>query len=277
MKLPFNFSYLVNTKRDPIIHRHSSHEIYYFYEGDCNFLVGNSWIPMRSGDLLIMHGMSKHGPMMNNACLRTVIHFENAYHHPLLPLLRSVDLLQPFKVLRNYHWHLTGNLRSEAEDILDKIHRYYRQPGMLNISRQWHHFQELLLFIYDCSHKLIGVQGTVSENKERNLLNILTYLEQNFMHEVTLDSLSEHVHLSKFYLSRIFKELTGMTVFEYLNKLRINQARILLLEGKNRNITDICYDVGFKHLPHFSSSFKQMVGMSPIKYREMLEAFMRAT
>ncbi|MCK9912405.1 helix-turn-helix transcriptional regulator, partial [Microbacteriaceae bacterium K1510] len=69
------------------------------------------------------------------------------------------------------------------------------------------------------------------------------------------------------YLSRTFKEVTGVPLFDYIYRQRINQARIRFLLDPDASVTDVGYAVGFKHPAHFSRLFKRLMGVSPDRYR----------
>lgn len=105
--------------------------------------------------------------------------------------------------------------------------------------------------------------------KDQNVQDIVTYLERNYDRDLTLDDLEKELHLSKFYMTKIFKEVTGTTIFQYLYHLRVNQAKIKLLSKQRLKIIDICHQTGFKHPAHFSRVFKQLVGCTPNEYRSL--------
>ena len=73
------------------------------------------------------------------------------------------------------------------------------------------------------------------------------------------------MHLSRAYIARIFKKRTGMTVIEYLNIYRLDQAERFLKSGKS--ITEAAYLSGFSDLSNFSKKFKNHTGISPGKYK----------
>lgn len=79
---------------------------------------------------------------------------------------------------------------------------------------------------------------------------------------------AEALGLSKNYFGQLFKSETGSTVSEYLNLLRIDQAKKLLRQT-NLKIYEIAYKIGFSDHFYFSIVFKKLVGISPKEYREM--------
>lgn len=264
-----SFRYRITTTNvQPPFHTHSKYEIYYFHSGKSKYLLGNACIDLVPGDLIIMNGMAEHGPIMDaeQPYVRTTVLFDGAYIKPLLKEPGAVDLLKPFEELGNAHWRLEGPLKEEAEDILARIDRFYGKPGLVAYNRLKTAFVDLLLFIYERGQQPLQTNRPVE--KEKNVQNIIAFIEQNYTENLTLELLEEKLHLSRFYLMRIFKERTGMTVFEYINERRINQAKILFLLDKKKSVTDVCYQVGFKHPAHFSRNFKRLVGLTPEQYRK---------
>ncbi|WP_256441273.1 helix-turn-helix transcriptional regulator [Chitinophaga sp. HK235] len=65
-----------------------------------------------------------------------------------------------------------------------------------------------------------------------------------------------------FKLKKGFKEMFGNTVFGYMNQVRMEKAKLLLLEGKN-SIADISFTVGYKNPQHFTAAFKKHFGYLP--------------
>lgn len=260
-----------NYRRTPYFHRHAEFEIFYFHGGSGTYFVENEFIDLSPGHLILINGMCRHGSLMKEACTRTMLRFDETQVVPFIGQLHSIDLLEPFRGKKYCIWRLSEAERIEIEGIFRKIERFNLKPGNINFHRLRISFIELLLFICDINEKRLVDETQFSEDKVTRVLQIIDYINRNYMKEFTLDQLSQDLFFSKYYLSRIFKELSGMTIFEYLNKVRVNQAKMLFLTNKSLRITDVCYQVGFSQPTHFSRVFKQIVGVSPESYRKSIE------
>lgn len=95
------------------------------------------------------------------------------------------------------------------------------------------------------------------------------YIGENYSQKITLDGLARMVYLSPAYLSRIFKQETGMNFNEYLNRVRIQKAQELLLVREIR-MTDISLMVGFEDQSYFTRVFRRITGTLPRAYREKM-------
>lgn len=84
---------------------------------------------------------------------------------------------------------------------------------------------------------------------------------------LSVKDISDHVHLSPTYVCTLFKTETGLTLNQYLTEYRMDQAKHLLLDPRNK-ITDISKLVGYSDSNYFGKTFKKMVGTSPSEYRE---------
>lgn len=270
-----DFSYRSDWAIEPVFHSHIRYEVYYFYSGACTYLIGDRIYNLSPGDLILMNGMTLHCAKIDPDVpyVRSVIHFDPTSLQPYLALPHAVPFLQPFQQFANYRLSLQGNEKEEAEALLEKMYRHGTAGGEVGRSRMQLAFVDLLHFIYErCLQPLQSLQTLpeLRSEKERTVQRIVSYLEKRYAEDLHLEQLQADLHVSKFYLSRLFKEVTGVTIFDFVFQRRINQAKILFLLDPGISVTDVSLQTGFKHLAHFSRVFKSQVGMTPEKYRKQL-------
>ncbi|MGI6703748.1 MAG: helix-turn-helix transcriptional regulator [Clostridia bacterium] len=94
----------------------------------------------------------------------------------------------------------------------------------------------------------------------------LEYIERNFANDITLEDVSEHVHISTYYFSHGFKRFTGITFKEHLTKTRIKEAKRLLLTT-DLTIGEVARQVGYDDPNYFSRVFKNIEGIPPSKFK----------
>lgn len=250
-------------------HSHAHFEIYYFHGGKANYLIGDKIFVLSPGDMILMNGMTLHSPNADPSVpyRRSIVHFEPAFVKPFTDMPFTAPLLQPFYELRNHRIHLEGAHREEAEALLDRLCRLTEEDGALSRDRLIVAFLDLLLFIHErCSTE--GDVPVFPSDKERHAQTIIEFVEKHYQEDVHLELLEERLHLNKYYLSKLFKDVTGATIFNYLYHRRINQAKILFLMHRELTVTEVCYKVGFKHPSHFTRLFKSKVGVTPEQYRK---------
>lgn len=266
------FNYRIDGPIDQAFHSHPWYEVYYFHEGVCNYLIGDRIYSLAPGDLILMNGMTLHRPKVdpNHPYVRTVIHFEPSLLKPFQDLPRSVPILQPFRTLSNYRLSLEGKDREEVERLLETMRGYQLEGGAVAEGRLLLAFADLLHVIYGLCMQPLRSRPNAPTEKERTVQRVITYLEERFTEELDMDRLQADLHVSKFYLSRLFKEVTGFTIFDFVFQRRINEAKILFLLDPGLSVTEVGFRTGFKHLAHFSRLFKRQVGMTPEKYRKSM-------
>jgi AraC-like DNA-binding protein len=95
-----------------------------------------------------------------------------------------------------------------------------------------------------------------------------SYLETHYFRDITTKDLAALFEISVRYVNDIFKERFKTTPMQYLNNVRIERAKVLLRET-DKDIVTICFEVGFENISTFYRSFKNVMGISPNKFREM--------
>ena len=103
--------------------------------------------------------------------------------------------------------------------------------------------------------------------KKQNLEPIRDYLDKHYTEKVSLDALADQFFISKFYLTRVFKEQFGVSINTYVLNLRITKAK-QMLRFTDKKLEDIGYQCGLGAPHYFSRIFKQVEGITPSEFRE---------
>jgi AraC-like DNA-binding protein len=109
-----------------------------------------------------------------------------------------------------------------------------------------------------------------NENSEPSMISkAKQFISEHFSEELSLGQVAKAVNTSSFYFCKMFKKFTGVNFTEYLSRVRIENARNLLL-NPNLRISEIAYEAGFQSLTHFNRVFKKIMGQSPTEFRSHL-------
>lgn len=105
------------------------------------------------------------------------------------------------------------------------------------------------------------------QNRNTDMLSaILAYCMQNYTDSISLDTMAAALHASKYYISRLFSEKVKISFNDYLNMLRINDAKDRLLKTDD-SVTQIGIAVGYNTIRSFNRAFLSQVGLQPRQYR----------
>ncbi|OKP94222.1 response regulator [Paenibacillus sp. P46E] len=115
-----------------------------------------------------------------------------------------------------------------------------------------------------CEYSLLKRSGKSSEVIER----VRLLIGQRYAENLSASDIAEGVYLSPTYVRLLFKQETGETLFEYLTKVRIEQAKHMLKNPQNK-LYEVCYAVGYTDPSHFSKLFKKITGSTPSAFREL--------
>lgn len=124
--------------------------------------------------------------------------------------------------------------------------------------------QLLVAYCQDCSEKL-------ARNSEKSSLGLKRRIEEyvmaNFKEDITIKTVASEFYMNPAYLGQVFRKAFGMYFHEYLNSVRMEEAK-RLLKRTDFKVYEIAAMVGYTNADYFSSKFEALVGMTPLQYRK---------
>jgi len=164
------------------------------------------------------------------------------------------DLLQTF-----YQYLSDNGLQAHSlfeNDIMREMDR--------NAERSVFDFISFCSYLFDSAVKQVT---TGSDNDISTVNRAKRYIEEHYKEDISRDEIAQFAYVTPNYLSKRFHEQTGMSLREYINRLRVEEAKRLLL-STNNPISTIALDMGFGNISYFSTVFRKITGLSPNEYRD---------
>ncbi|MBU6410890.1 MAG: AraC family transcriptional regulator [Verrucomicrobia bacterium] len=156
-------------------------------------------------------------------------------------------------------------LTTEQEQLISQL---LRPPSFQGARRLWYQGKVLQLMV-EFFFERRGENELFCDRQKRlareRVDRVVAILRRSLAEPPTLEEIGREVGCSPFYLSRTFSRETGMTIPQYVRKLRMERAAELLKSGKY-NVTEAAMEVGYSSLSHFSQAFCQTMGCCPALY-----------
>lgn len=240
-------------------HWHEKIEILYFARGGGKVRCNESIYSVKAGDIIFVNANETHAG----------IDFEKNTKHYFFHL--NTDF---FNTIIDNKFVLIENL------ITDEYCKNLIENMILEFSEKKFGFEiaikrDMFAFLTHVlrNYVKIEVEATKAHSyfKTREKLhNILIYINSHYDENLSVESLAENFYTSSSYFAHFFKKHTKKSVMEYVNDVRIEKAKILLAKGEIP-ITDIACKVGYNDINYFSRKFRQKTGLTPSKYKKMIE------
>jgi AraC-like DNA-binding protein len=253
-------------------HYHNHYEISFITEGTGKRIVADSMESFHPGDLVFIGQNLPHVWIADKA--RFALSNRNL---EMVYLQFSTTILFP-QLLSMAEF---ANVRKALEmsergiqivgDTLNKVSEIMLQLPYLNGIEQLLNFYRLMDIIGKSTSNLALASEEYLRKKfntsNKRIEAIHDYFMNNYRNEVNLEELSQLVNMAKGSLCRFFKENSGITLWEYLNHIKIEFACKMLMNNE-LSIAQVCFDSGFNNLNHFNRQFRKITGITPSSYRK---------
>lgn len=255
-------------------HCHEFYELVYVrHGGGTNIIEGHAY-PMLPGDCFLMRPEDRHSyggtttfGIVNVLFLPTV--FSDADWQRLLALPGLRAYLEPGRHRAPHKLTLVPADARRVETCCDRLIAELRstspQTGHLLLARAA--LTEMLVVISRAWAAYGGLPAHEQRGDDNPIAEALAILHREFRNPLTVTELAEMVGLTSNWFGERFKAATGMTVHDYLARLRIEAARTAL-EADDHDITSVALAVGFDDPSYFARVFRRHTGITPRAYRQ---------
>lgn len=249
------------------LHSHNNYEIFYFLSGDITYYIEGHVYEINPHDILLINNREIHKPIIQSDIPyeRYVINFDESYVEPLLP---HYNLTYCFENRSLGHGNkIEGSFVKDynIHNYFANIHRYIEGSSVEDQLLAKTYFLQMLLHLNKIFKKE-NEKFIKGYAKDEKIDQVIHYINNNLTEHLSLDIIQEACFVNKYYLSHLFRDLTGMTVVEYINHKRILMSKSLLQAGMNA--TKVAHECGFNDYSNFYKKFKQSTGLSPAQYKK---------
>lgn len=248
-------------------HQHAFYEIYIFISGNVNYIIEGRTYKLRPGDVLLTNNSDIHRPEILPSKYpyeRIVIWLNNSFFNGLLDI--GEDLTACFQDAANRNYRLFRPNGNQILKIQDTCHTIEQERAVNRLGSRvmaYSSIMEILVLLSRAYYEISdSAEHEVTESEQIN--QIVTYINNHFNEDLSLEGLSSQFYLSKYYLSHQFKQFTGLSLYQFIMKKRLTIARNMLMCGKS--VTETYTECGFNDYSNFLKAFKREFGEKPSEF-----------
>lgn len=252
--------YRQNWENDP--HSHTFFQLFAFLEGSGSITIEDDTFAVIPQQIYLVLPQRGHSiQVAPNQVLHILDVKFSVQSQALFEDLKKVPL--PF-TSENYSWYIRCFQKIIQES---GSRREYYYAILCN-----HLFEMLVNLIRENSAEGLSLKQPEEEKPPAGLYRgidvsaLLEYIKFNYSHIISLDDLADAAHTSKTTLTNLFKELFDTTPIRYVNTIRMQKAKELLV-NTDTSISEIAELAGFQSIHYFSRFFKNKENLTPVEYR----------
>lgn len=238
------------------LHDHKLYEIMFFLEGDSKFIVEGKEYFLESGDIVIVRKQEMH----------RIFHNSNTKYRRMV-LFVEPEFFEKYNCKAYEQQFLNTQLGIANRIKSDYVHSCGLYDAFTRLKKYSQDYTEedeaiVISIIIEILY-LINRVGKFSNFDEHNdhVERIISYINTNYKEDIDLDMLEKMFFTSKYYLCKIFRKATGLTIHDYIRRKRLSKVRELRESGKS--ISDAAMLAGFSDYSSFYRTYKKIMGHAP--------------
>lgn len=237
-----------------IPHWHEHIEMLFLTSGNCHMTCAQNSFRATKGDLVFINNSELH-------------FFEKANNIKYICLILNPKMFEDI-VLKDIYIQNLIYADKNIERIFESISKeFIEQKKGYDMAIKGLTY-ELMTYIIRNYSQNNNIQHVENQIINRRINEVLEYISFHYADNITTAELAKKWYLSEYYFCRFFKNATGQSPVNYINRTRIEKAAVLLRKT-NESITAIAIKVGFDDVNYFSRTFKKFMNISPSKFRKI--------
>lgn len=188
---------------------------------------------------------------------------------PKLVQQKQTDLIESVLRLKNLNRNARVGLLNIFDSKLKMLLKDYaidvRETAPLHSDND----SAILAYFKELTERWILQASTSISTNIASIENACIYIKKHYREDISLTEMTQYTHFSTSRFSALFKRHTGNTLIEYVNRLRIEEAKKQLVETAF-SVSEIAEQTGFSAVSYFTRVFKASVGLSPLEYRKKM-------
>jgi AraC-like DNA-binding protein/quercetin dioxygenase-like cupin family protein len=253
-------------------HYHPELELNLIVESTGIRFVGDSIEPFEAGDLVLlgsnlphywMSDKSMHAPYSTVKAQAIILRFRIDLWGKLFTEIPEMKAIKALFERATRGLIFGEKIRMQIKPLLEQLLEAQYSARI----RLWLHIFEILSETED--YRFLSQMGFINKQPLRDsdrINTVLTYVQEHLADPIALEDVAKIANMSIAAFCRYFKQQTNKTFIEALNELRISYA-CRLLAGTQKDISLICFESGFRNVPHFNAVFKENIHKTPSQYR----------
>lgn len=263
-----HFRLFRTSERQEMLHCHNCLELNLVESGTGKYIIGGKLYPICPGDLFVINNSERHLAVHDGETLTlSVIVIDSDYVWKKY----GQDYLKPFFQRKD---NFSNRIHQESEGYEGMLQAFRFMKEEENTKRVgWQMVTEAsanlllaLLYRYYHENQELEEQQKSTQHTFGRINRVLEYIDLHFQEIITLKQLAQEAAMSPTYLCKCFRDVTGQTLFEYLEQVRIQHA-CYLLQTSEKPVAEIAMDAGFETVSYFNRVFKKLCGCTPGQYR----------
>lgn len=256
-----------NQASEVLNHFHYHFEIILVIEGSAEFIINSKRYIAEKNSMLFISGLENHSfKVLTYPYKRYVISITRNFTMSMFkdPSLISILVQRPetFQYITKLDDKMLKKQIILSEGLLEEC----KIKDSFWLLRSSNIITGILIDIFRYDNKMFPIK--INNKLSKTIFDIQCYITKNFNKEISLDELSYKFKISKYHLSRSFKEVSGYNLKDYIILNRLIIAKEILCHTSH-SITDISTEVGYNNVNHFIRIFKQHEKISPLQYRKL--------
>ena len=251
------------------VHWHTAIEMIMPVEDVYTINIGKTTYLLQEGDILIIPPGELHELIAPKEGVRRILLFDFSLISNLKGLTNILSILRQPRLINPT---TAPDIHRQLSTLFDELTNEYQSKNTL---REEAIYALIIQMLVLSGRKYMNTENLfpdVKLNKQREYIEkfntIFEYIGNNYTEDISLDTIAYVAGFSKFHFSRLFKQFTDMSFYDYLNQRRVKEAEKLLLDP-HLTITEVAMRAGFSSIATFNRVFKNFKECTPTEFKNL--------